>query len=73
MQCKIAKIKAQSVRNKDILLTQEIVNNNIDVTLITDTWLKDTPQDTAWLHQSDLLPSRLCHLLPTTDLPGEVD
>ena len=35
VQCKIAMINAQSVRNKDILLTQEIVNNNIDVTLIT--------------------------------------
>ena len=55
MQCKIATINAQSVRNKDTLLTQEIVTNNIDVTLITETWLNNTPQDTAWLHQSDLL------------------
>ena len=55
MQCKIAMINAQSVRNKDTLLTQEFVTNNIDVTLITETWLNDTPQDTAWLHQSNLL------------------
>ena len=54
-QCKIAMINAQSVRNKDTLLTQEIITNNIDVTLITKTWLNDTPQDIAWLHQSDLL------------------
>ena len=54
-QCKIATINAQSVRNKDTLLTQEIITNNIDVTLITETWLNDTPQDIAWLHQSDLL------------------
>ena len=32
MQCKIAMINAQSVRNKDTLLTQEIVTNNIDDT-----------------------------------------
>ena len=56
-QCKIGTISAQSVRNKDNLLTQEIVTHNIDVTLITETWLNDTPQDTAWLHQSDLLQS----------------
>ena len=48
-------VNAQSIRNKDILLTQEIAANNIDITLITETWLNDTPQDTAWLHQSDLL------------------
>ena len=54
MQCKIATVNAQSIRNKDILLTQEFATNNIDITLITETWLKDTPQDTAWLHQSDL-------------------
>ena len=48
-------INAQSVRNKDTLLTQEIMTNNINVTLITETWLNDTSQDIAWLHQSDLL------------------
>ena len=54
-QCEIATINAESVRNKDTLLTQEIMTNNIDVTLITETWLNDTPQNIAWLHQSDLL------------------
>ena len=56
-QCKIGTINAQSVRNKDTLLNQEIITHNIDVTLITETWLNDTPHDTAWLHQSDLLQS----------------
>ena len=54
MQCKIARVNAQLIRNQDILLTQEIATNNIDITLITEIWLNDTPQDTAWLHQSDL-------------------
>ena len=31
------------------------MTNNINVILITETWLNDTPQDIAWLHQSDLL------------------
>ena len=50
-------INAQSVGNKDTHLTQEIITHNIDVTLITETWLNDTPHDIAWLHQSDLLQS----------------
>ena len=58
MQCKTAMINAHSVRNRDTLLTQEIVTNNIDVTLITKTWLNNTPQDTALLHQSNLLQAR---------------
>ena len=72
MQCKIATINAQSVRNKDTLLTQEIVTNNIDVILITKTWLNDTPQDTAWLHQSDLLQAGYA-ISTQTDPPGEGD
>ena len=67
MQCKIATINAQSIRNKDTLLTQEIVTNNIDVTLITETWLNNTPQDTAWLHQSDLLQA--CYAISTQNRP----
>ena len=55
MQCKITMVNAQSIRNKDIILTQEIATNNIDIALITETWLNDTPRDTAWLHQSNLL------------------
>ena len=56
-QCKIGTINAQSIRNKDTFLTQEIITHSIDVTLITETWLNDTPHDTAWLHQSNLLQS----------------
>ena len=50
-------INVHSIRNKDIFLGQEISTNNIDLTLITETWLNDTPQDTTWLHQSDLIQS----------------
>ena len=56
-QCKIGTINAQSIRNKDTFLIQEIITHSIDVILITETWLSHTPQDTTWLHQSDLLQS----------------
>ena len=57
-QCKIGTINAWSIiKNKETFLAQEIKTNNLDLTLITETWLNDTPQDTAWLHQSDLIQS----------------
>ena len=54
-QCKVGTINAQSIKNKDTFLAQEIKTNNLDLTLITETWLNDTPEDTAWSHQSDLI------------------
>ena len=51
---KIATLNARSVKNKDQLLFQELTNNNIDIGLITETWLKDTQEDEAWVNQSAL-------------------
>ena len=56
-KCKIGTINACSIKNKDTLLAQEIRTNNIDLTLFTETWLNDTPEDSAWLHQSNLIQS----------------
>ena len=53
-QGKIGMINVHSIKNKDTFLAQEISTNKHDLTLLTETWLNDTPQDTAWLHQSDL-------------------
>ena len=36
-----------SIKNKDTFLAQEISTNNFDLTLLTEMWLNDTPQDTA--------------------------
>ena len=57
-QCKIGTINAQSIKNKDTFLAQKIKTNNLNLTLMTETWLNDTPEDTAWLHQSDLIQLR---------------
>ena len=56
-QCKIGSINVHSIKNKDTFLAQEISTNNIDLTLLMEMRLNDTPQDTAWLHQSDLIQS----------------
>ena len=50
----IATLNTRSVKNKDQLLFQELTGNNIDIGLITETWLKDMPDDEAWVNQSQL-------------------
>ena len=50
----IAILNARSVKNKDELLFQELTDNNIDIGLITETWLKDMQEDEAWVNQSAL-------------------
>ena len=50
-------INAHSIKNKGTFHAQEISTNNLDLTLLMETWLNDTPQDTVWLHQSDLIQS----------------
>ena len=51
---KIATLNARSVKNKDQLLFQELTDNNIDIGLITETWLRNTQEDEAWVNQSAL-------------------
>ena len=48
---KIATLNGRSVKNKDQFLFQELTDNNIDIGLITETWLKDTQEDEAWVNQ----------------------
>ena len=56
-QCKIGTINVQSIKNKDTFPAQEIKTNNLDLILIMETWINDTQEDMAWLHQSDLIQS----------------
>ena len=41
-------LNARSIRNKDIEIGQYIHNNNIDLTIITETWINDSDHDKAW-------------------------
>ena len=50
-----ATINMCSVKNKDLLLSKQLHNLMIDMVVLTETWLKDTPKDNAWLHQSELM------------------
>ena len=47
----------QNIKNKDTFLAQEIKTNNLDLIVITETWINDIQEDMVWLHQSDLIQS----------------
>ena len=66
---RITTVNARSVRNKDQIIVQEFTNNDIDVTLITETWTKDTPEGQAWLNQSELCQGH--YEMSTHNRPGE--
>ena len=54
---RLATLKARSVKNKDEMTVDMFIKARIDVGLLTETWLKDTPEDQAWVNQSDLTQS----------------
>ena len=43
----IATIKMCSIKNKDLLLSEQLDNLNTDLAVLTETWLKDTSEDKA--------------------------
>ena len=51
---RIATLNARSVRNKDLLIVQELHNSNVNMAVITETWLKDTEAGNSWLNKSIL-------------------
>ena len=52
---RLATLNARSVKNKDLIISQELNNHKIDITVIKETWLKDTPEDEAMTNQSELI------------------
>ena len=49
---RITTLNAQSVKNKDQLIADYILNTKANYTVITETWLRDT--DDIWIEGSDL-------------------
>ena len=54
---RLTTLNAQSVKNKDEMTVDVFIKAKIDIGLLTETWLKDTPEDQAWVNQSDLTQS----------------
>ena len=60
---RIATLNAWPVKNKDHLIVQQLLETDGDIAVITETWLKDTDIDEAWLNQSELRQSNYDILL----------
>ena len=50
----IATVNVRSLKNCEQLVLNEIIKGNIDVLVITETWLLDIQDDTHWIQASDL-------------------
>ena len=50
----IGTVNARSVKSKIDLLNEMVINYNIDILVITETWLTDKETDQAWLNSSFL-------------------
>ena len=37
-----------SIKNKDLLLSEQLDNLNINLAVLTEIWLKGMPEDKAW-------------------------
>ena len=51
---RLTTLNARSVTNKDLIISEELNDHKIETTVITETWLKDTPEDEAWTNQLEL-------------------
>ena len=51
-------LNAQSVKNKDLIIHHQIVQNKTDILLLTETWLTSKETDKIWIDSSDLNKDR---------------
>ena len=47
-------LNARSIRNKDQLITDYLLNNRVDLAIITEIWLKNNEADDIWLECCEL-------------------
>ena len=48
---RIITLNVRSIKNKDHLIVQQLHETDVDLAVITETWLKDTDTDKSWLSQ----------------------
>ena len=48
LEVKIATANVQSIKNKDLILHQHICDNEIDLCVLTETWLSNKQNDNTW-------------------------
>ena len=50
---RIATLNVRSIKNNGHLIVSELNDNNVDIAVITEMWIKDTVEDKTWLDQSE--------------------
>ena len=53
-QLNIVLINSQSIRNKDELIAEYLISNNINAWILTETWLTNSVNDKIWLECSEV-------------------
>ena len=54
---RLATLNARLVKNRDDMIVDKFIKVKTDIGILTETWLKDTTEDQAWVNQSDLTQS----------------
>ena len=61
-QLRIGMINIRSIKKNDQVLLREIIHSNLDIIIITESWLKDTEFDRNWVQGCDFNRSPFqCH------------
>ena len=61
---RLALVNAQSIKNKDLMLHQHLVEKEIDICIITETWLGQTDINKIW-YESTVLNRNQFQLFPS--------
>ena len=47
-------LNAQSIKNKELLLHGQLIHHDVDICVLTETWLSDSDLDRTWLQYTVL-------------------
>ena len=61
---RLALVNSRSIRNKDLMLYQHLVEKEIDICVVTETWLGQTDIDKIW-YESTVLNRNEFQLFPS--------
>ena len=61
-------LNAQLIKNKELLLHGQLIHHDVDICILTETWLSDNDSDRTWLQYTVL--NKVPYLMFTSNRPG---
>ena len=61
---RLALVNARSIKNKDLMLHQQLIEKDIDIHIVTETWLGQTDINNIW-YESTVLNMNQFQLFPS--------